>query len=133
MGAWSRPSSGVVLACVLILSVSACALFKTPERQSPKIFLRLERFDALGLEGPPDGKRSADYEFCVPNQDETRSEVARIDPTAKFYSGLKGRVGCTDAEILVIGNTRQPEFKKTLEAIAALPYVREIRRVLYEK
>lgn len=121
----------VVLA--LISTVPACALFKVPERQSPKIKLKLERFDALGLEGPPDGKRSADYEYCVPNQEANRAQVASIDPTSRFHSGSKGRVNCSDDEILVIGNTRQPEFAKTLEAIAALPYVREIRRVLYEK
>jgi hypothetical protein len=132
MAAWLRLSR-LALVALVALSIPACALFKMPDRPSPKIKLNLERFDALGLEGPPDGKRSADYEFCIPNQDDTRVNVAAIDPTARFHSGLKGRVNCGETEILVIGNTRQPEFKKTLASIAALPYVREIRRVLYEK
>ena len=92
----------------------------------------LSAFDADGLRGPPDGKRAVAYEFCIPDGNERRHEVHRIDPTVRFHRGSPGRVGCGPGEVLCIGSTHQPGFAEVLSALAALPYVERIQECFFE-
>lgn len=91
-----------------------------------EIGLDLGRLDGDGLHGPPDGRRSLDYEYCVPDTPAARAEVANIDASARFLPGSPGRIGCGRDEILVLGNTHQPGFREVINALADLPSVERI-------
>jgi hypothetical protein len=54
--------------------------------------------------------------------------VIELDPAARFESEVAGRAGCTTDEILVFASTEGPNWRGRLYAIAALPYVKSIRR-----
>ncbi len=83
----------------------------------------LGRLDDRGLQGPPDGLRSLDYEYCIPEGAAYRAQVIAIDPSARFLSGSRGRIGCRLGQVLVLGNTHQPGFRDVLAALAWLPFV----------
>lgn len=99
---------------------------------APLVGLDLDALDQDGLLGPPDGKRALHYEFCIPNHQRPRAEVAAIDPRADFYPAVPGRSGCGVAQVLVIGSTHQPGFRRVLQRLAALPYVHRIQRADFE-
>lgn len=109
-----------------VVMVSACV--SPPPKGLEKIRFDLNRIDAAGFEGPPDGKREVAYQFCIPNSLERRVEILELDPTAHFESEVAGRAGCTTDEILVHARTGAPHWRGRLEAVAALPYVKSIRR-----
>ncbi|MCU0868455.1 MAG: hypothetical protein MUF30_02475 [Burkholderiales bacterium] len=88
--------------------------------------------DEDGLVGPPDGKRSVAYEYCVPKAPGPLDEVRRIDPTAEPMPGARGRIGCGSTQVLVLGSTVGPNWRERLDRLAALPYVRRIREVHFE-
>lgn len=108
--------------------VMASACVAPPPTGLEKIRFDLNRIDAAGFEGPPDGKREVAYQFCIPNTLERRVEILELDPTAHFESEVAGRAGCTTDEILVHARTGAPHWRGRLEAVAALPYVKSIRR-----
>jgi len=99
-----------------------------PPKGIEKVRFDLRKVDSNGLEGPPAGKRTVNYQFCVPNTVDKRMEINELDPAARFESGVAGRPGCTADEILVNTTTGAPQWRGRLEAIAALPYVKSIRR-----
>lgn len=86
----------------------------------------LERINEDGLIGPPDGLRSVMYEFCVPSDSARVAAVRAIDPSLEVYPGSRGRIGCTDGQVLCIGHTHQPGWKATLERLSALDFVTRI-------
>jgi len=88
--------------------------------------------DEQGLEGPPDGKRALDYELCIPAGEQFTAEVGAIDASAQLYPGARGRIGCGPGQVLVIGNTHQPDFALVLRRLAELPYVERIERTWFE-
>ncbi len=92
----------------------------------------LSRLNASGLQGPPDGLRALDYEFCIPDGPAFRAQVAAIDPSARFHPGRRGRSGCTPDQVLVLGNTHQDGFRAILHALAGLPYVARIAEAVFE-
>jgi hypothetical protein len=92
----------------------------------------LDRLDAAGLQGPPDGRRALDYEFCIPRGQGPRDQVAAIDPSAHFYPGSCGRSGCGPDQVLVLGNTHQPGYRAILLTLAALPFVTRIAEAVFE-
>jgi hypothetical protein len=92
----------------------------------------LNRLNASGLQGPPDGLRALDYEFCIPHGPAFRAQVAAIDPSARFHPGSRGRIGCTPDQVLVLGNTHQDGFRAILHALAGLPYVARIAEAVFE-
>jgi hypothetical protein len=106
------------------------------ERGAPappgKLAFDLARLDEQGLYGPEDGKRSLDYEYCIPRGAAYRAEVAEIDPSARFQESSPGRVGCGLDQVLVLGNTHQPGFTRVLSRIAALDYVVRIEPSWFE-
>lgn len=113
----------------LVALLTACAS-KAPIGLE-KIRFDLKKVDVNGLEGPSAGKREIVYQFCVPNTEARRLEIAELDPTARFESEVAGRAGCTSDEILVHARTGAPNWRGRMEAVAALPYVKSIRRTPY--
>lgn len=92
----------------------------------------LTRLDAAGLRGPADGKVSVAYEFCIPGRERLREEVAATDITVRCTRGARGRIGCAPGEMLCIGATHQPGWRRVLETLAALPYVQRIEEAFFE-
>jgi heat shock protein HslJ len=98
----------------------------------PKIRFDVERLNAQGLIGPPDGLRALDYEYCIPDQPEVIRQVQAIDPTLQIQKGSPGRVGCDQNQLLCLGNTHQADFRSVLERLAALPFVTAIHQAFFE-
>ncbi len=115
---------------LLVLTAAGCRV--PPTGQSAKIKFDVTKLDADGLVGPPSGKRSLAYEYCIPNTPEAQAEVKGIDPTARLMPGSPGRIGCTKDQILVIGETHQPNHMQVLSQLAALPYVTSIQEAVFE-
>jgi len=103
-----------------------------PASVAAKIRFRLDDIHAAGLRGPPGGLVALAYEFCVPANAAVYAEVRRIDPGVEITPGGRGRIACTDGQALCIGQTHQPNWRGVLAALAALPYVAEIRQCDYE-
>jgi hypothetical protein len=125
-GCWQSERAVRRAGIVAILLLAACA--SPPPKGSEKIHFDPKALDAAGFEGPPAGKREVAYEFCIPNTLERRVEVLELEPTARFESAVAGRAGCTGDEILVHARTGAPNWRGRLLAVAALPYVKAIRR-----
>jgi heat shock protein HslJ len=92
----------------------------------------LDRVNADGLQGPPDGLRALHYEYCIPDRPEAIQDVTAIDPTLQIQGGSPGRVGCAAGELLCLGHTHQPGYRAVLERLAELPFVVEIHEALFE-
>lgn len=99
---------------------------------SPKIIFDINAIDKDGLIGPPDGKVSLHYEFCIPADNRYINEVRQIDPSVKFHKKSKGRVGCSKAEWLCIGNTEQEHARLKIHRLSELPYIKRIQRTFFE-
>jgi len=97
-----------------------------------KIRFDLDRLNADGLQGPPDGLRTLHYEYCIPDRAEAIREVASIDPTLEIHRGAPGRVGCGPGELLCLGHTHQPNHREILQRLAVLPIITEIRECFFE-
>ncbi len=78
------------------------------------------------------GESSIEYEFCIPAEEGVLRDILTIEPAASVLKKSRGRVGCNRQQWLILINTRHGEWKRKLYAIAALPYVKEIRQVYYE-
>ncbi|MEI7970810.1 MAG: hypothetical protein WCJ69_17680 [Betaproteobacteria bacterium] len=115
----------------LLVALAGCATPWRAERPG-KIGFDLSAIDADGLEGPPDGKRAVDYEFCVPAGDGYVAEVRVIDPSAQALPGSRGRIGCRPGQVLVMGHTHRPGWRQSLERLTVLRYVRKIEKAVYE-
>jgi len=111
----------------------ACKPQKPPENPDAwkKIKLDFKQLDEEGLTGPPKGKVAMNYEFCIPAEEKHWRQVRKLDPSAQKNSG-KGRVGCKDAQWLVIGSTHQKNYQRVLFQLASLPYVERIEPVFWE-
>lgn len=97
-----------------------------------KITFDLDPLDADGLLGANDGRRALRYEYCVPNREDVLAKVRAIDPTLQVQGESPGRIGCGEGELLCLGSTHQNDWRKILEALAALPEIREIREAVFE-
>ena len=126
--------------CLVILSLLltyGCVVFFTGQGSASadswqKVTFDMSRLDKNGLYGPPNGKRALSYEFCVPNTEEHKAEVKRIDSTIQFIPGSPGRIGCDRNECLCIGSTHQKDFKRVLQNLAGLEYVKFINECFFE-
>jgi hypothetical protein len=96
-----------------------------------KVELDLTRLDQDGRRGPPGGKVSVAYEFCIPNRDACRAEVCAIAPNVQFMPGSRGRIGAGKDECLCIGTTGK-DFRDVLKRLAELPYVKRIIECHFE-
>lgn len=112
----------------------ACQPVSGPDRSSAmdKIAFDLSSLDEHGLYGPADGKRSLDYEFCLPSGETYAEEVSAIDPSAQFFPQSRGRIGCGAGEVLTIGNTHQANHQIILMELANLNYIDRIQPVDWE-
>ncbi len=97
-----------------------------------KIKFDRRRLDEEGLQGSADGLRALHYEYCIPDRPEVIAKVAELDHTLETHRESPGRVGCGDGQLLCLGNTHQPNWRKTLDALAALPEIQEIREAVFE-
>lgn len=120
----------MVLAVLCLLLLGGCGSLLKPDEEV--IQFDLSGIGADGLEGPPDGRRAVDYEFCVPSRASYVREVQIIDPTAQPRAESRGRVRCRSKETLMIGNTHHVLWRESLERLAALRYVKRIERSVYE-
>jgi heat shock protein HslJ len=118
------------MAVTLVLDSTAVST-SGPDAES-KIRFDLDRLDADGLQGPPDGLRALHYEYCIPDRPEAIREVTAIDPTLQIQRGSPGRVGCGAGELLCFGISHQPGYRAVLERLAALPFVAEIHEAFFE-
>jgi len=114
-----------------IRSISATGVAACKSAAS-KIRFDLARLDADGLQGPPDGLKSLDYEYCIPNEADAIAQVRSIDPTARIYRESPGRIGCSETEVLCLGNTHQSGYRAVLGELAGLCFVHEIREAFFE-
>jgi len=97
-----------------------------------KVEIDLAQLDADGLRGPPDGKVSISYEFCIPNTAHCMDQVKAIDQTVQFMPGSRGRIGASKQQCLCIGSTHQKDYTKVLRSLAELPYVERIIECHFE-
>lgn len=125
-----RPFVGAV---VVFLAV-ACQPVPSADHGSAmdKIAFDLSTLDENGLYGPTDGKRSLDYEFCIPAGGAYAQAVNAIDPSAQFFPQSRGRIGCGEGEVLTIGNTYQANHQDILIELANLDYIDRIQPVDWE-
>jgi hypothetical protein len=103
-----------------------------PKQATAKLALDLSTLSEDGLYGPSDGRRALDYEFCIPAGAGPWTEVAAIDPSARAMPGSRGRIGCGPGQVLVLGNTHQPNFPAVLDALAGLPFMTRIQPAWFE-
>jgi hypothetical protein len=97
-----------------------------------KLNFNLDRINADGLQGPPDGLRALHYEYCIPDQPEAIQTVTAVDPTLEIQQGSPGRVGCYEGRLLCLGHTHQPDYLAVLERLAMLAIVDEIQENFFE-
>jgi hypothetical protein len=84
-----------------------------------------------GLYGPSDGLRALHYEFCIPDRSDAIAQVRRIDASV-LVQRAPGRIGCSNTQLLCIGSTHQPGYRRVLAALADLPYVVRIEQSFFE-
>ena len=123
-----KPTTILLFFCSLYLS---CANQKILH-PSPKIGFDINALDKEGLIGPPDGKVAVSYEFCIPAHNDYVSQVRKIDPSLKIHKKSKGRVACSKAEWLCIGNTHQEYARMKLQRLAEMPFIKRIERSYFE-
>lgn len=91
-----------------------------------KITFDLSQVSPEGLIGSGTGRRSLDYEFCIPATDAAVAEIQAIDPNIQIYRNSRGRIGCDRTQYLSIGNTHHSQWRKILNQLVQLEYVERI-------
>ncbi|MGG6239598.1 hypothetical protein ACQ4N7_13300 [Nodosilinea sp. AN01ver1] len=119
-------------AAVLAIAVACQPVSSSNSGASEKIAFDLSTFDENGLYGPPNGKRSLDYEFCIPVGDAYAQAVGAIDPSVQLFPQSRGRIDCGEGEVLAIGNTNQADYDTILIELANLDYIERIQPVDWE-
>lgn len=125
-----RTSSGA-LAVTLVRNDSTVTPAPAASETS-KIRFDLARLDKNGLQGPPDGLRALDYEYCIPNRPDAMAAVRATDPTLQIQQSSPGRVGCGASELLCLGNTHQSDYRTVLERLSELAFITEIHEAFFE-
>ena len=116
------------IALLLVVAVLGCT---PPGRAVDKIGFALDSLDADGLYGPADGKRALSYEFCIPDNEWVLEEIRHLDPSAEAQPS-RGRIGCTEGQLLVIGSTHQPGHRQVLMRLARRPDIERIEPAHFE-
>jgi hypothetical protein len=122
---------------VLALACSAATAAQPPQHLEPAVERDTIGFDVSiigpdGLIGAADARRALDYEYCIPDDPDALAEVQAIDASATAQPGARGRIGCGAAELLILGNSHQPDAVDVLRRLGELPYIRRIERAWFE-
>ncbi len=128
-------SNRFLILFILLMSAACTTSPRAQDRNESavnKIRFHLDDINVDGLRGPRGGQVMVTYEFCVPADEKTYATIRRIDSAIQIKPGSKGRMGCSDTEALSIGQTAQSGWRDVLLALAALPYVHEIREAFFE-
>lgn len=73
-----------------------------------------------------------DYEFCSPNTQKARRELAVINMDLSWMCGSSGRIGCKSPKYcLVIGHQKNQDLR-ILRALAKKPYIHRIEPTFWE-
>lgn len=123
------------ISALLILALLGACAHSDPESTSDsllKVEIDLQRLDAEGLRGPPNGKVAVAYEFAIPNTEAHKTEVRSIDPTVEFMAGSRGRIQAQEDQCLCIGSTHQKDYREVLRALSELPYIDRIIECHFE-
>jgi hypothetical protein len=130
---WLSVLRGVIL---LLISWTATAQDTVPDAdiavEPSTIGFDLSLIGPDGLIGAADARRALDYEYCIPDDPRVLAEVQAIDPSARPQPGVRGRIGCRVGEVLVLGNSHQPDAVDVLRRLERLPYIRRIERAWFE-
>ena len=121
----------------IIIAGLFCTSCTTPHHDTAiepwsKVEFGLDHLDKDGLRGPADGKVDMSYEFAIPKTQDCIAEVKAIDPTVQIMCGSRGRIGAGENECLCIGSTHQPDYRKVVENLAKLPYVKRMIQCHFE-
>lgn len=124
----------VVVGCMtpLILACAGRQPRLGTEAALRKIKFDLAQISPAGLIGPANGLRSLSYEFCAPATESIIQQLQAIDPNLQIYRQSPGRIGCRPDQVLAIGETHQPRWRKILLKLAKLPYIARIEPSLGE-
>ncbi|MEM1123562.1 MAG: hypothetical protein AAGJ18_24195 [Bacteroidota bacterium] len=115
----------------LVVLHSSCADQKILH-PSPKIGFDVNAIDKEGLVGEANSKVALNYEFCIPANNSYVNEVRQIDPSLQFHKKSKGRIACSKAEWLCIGNSHQEYARMKIQRLAELPFIKRIERTYFE-
>jgi len=129
---WSIHRLLVLTGALVLAPVAGSAQPESTPTGQAVIGFDLSQLDADGLTGAEDGKRAIDYEYCIPDTASAEAEVRAIDPSVRIMAGSRGRVGCMQGEVLVLGTTHQPDFRAVLHRLAGLAYVHRIEQAYFE-
>jgi hypothetical protein len=120
------------LVAILIITIASCSLFKSKafKQAESKMNFEFSKLDKNGLIK----KRgtSLAYEFCIPNNETYLDKIKEIDESISIYKSGSGRIGCSNNEILCIGETHNKDYKRILTQIAELEYVKSINESFFE-
>ena len=121
----------VVVSCSSSLQASSIV---KPEfiANTDKIEFDITKLNQQGLYGPADGLRSLSYEFCIPAEEHFVSTILIIDPEIKIYPQSPGRIGCTQAEYLCMGDTYNKPYQKNFNDLAKLSFIKRIIQSVFE-
>jgi len=119
---------GVLIATPFLLSCKPLEQLRSQvvsTNRVMKITFDLSKISADGLVGSANAQRSLSIEFCIPADQKYLAEVRALDPSVQI-SRSPGRIGCTNNQYLVIGDTHQAQWRDVLMRIARLNYVQRI-------
>ncbi|QYO62858.1 hypothetical protein [Leptolyngbya sp. 7M] len=116
----------LLIAPLLVLPLSGRA--ESFSHSVEKITFNLAVISPAGLIGEGTNLQSVSYEFCIPATETHRTEVQAIDPSVQYFPHSRGRIDCSDDQILCIGHTHQARWREILQQLASLDYVERIDR-----
>jgi len=128
----SRSSKVHLAGCLTAFILSVWASAAAAQWASSKIEVDLGSVNDEGLRGAPSGLRAVHYEFCIPAGERYATEVLGIDPTLQLLPKSRGRIGCTNRQLLAVGSTHQQGYREVLDRLAALPYITRIAESFFE-
>lgn len=120
------------LVTLLILALTSCSVFKSKavKKAESKMNFEFSKLDNNGL--IKNRGTSLAYEFCIPNNEAYLDKIKEIDESISIYKSGSGRIGCSDNEILCIGETHNKDYKRILTQLAELEYVKSINESFFE-
>lgn len=122
----------LILLILIGVSCSQSKSIKISEATLAKIKFPIDQIDDNGLYGSADGKRSLDYEFCIPKDETSIAIIKKINPNIQMPEGSRGRINCKKTQQLCLGNTHHKDWKNQLLEIANQDFVVEIRQNFFE-